>query len=121
MRTTWNSFGACADLAQIEWVAAGGYGFVEHGDDVLRGDVGLDAMDGGEDVAAAGGEVLDAAADFGPDVAGGAAGEDPTGVDGAAEGEAVAEFALEAGGVAHGAGGNMNGIEEVDTGLDEVV
>jgi hypothetical protein len=97
-----------------------GADFLAHRDDVFGRHVGLDAMDGGRDVSAAGRQVPDPTPDFVPDLLRRAVGQDPLRVDRAAERQPIAELLLQPRRVPHHAGRDLHGIEQVHADLDQV-
>ncbi len=87
--------------------------------DILGRHVGLDIVDGSEDVAAVGGESFDIAPCFFGDLLWCSVGEGGLRVTGTApEDELVTELAFEDGGV-HADGAGLNGIQAIDTHLDD--
>ncbi len=93
---------------------------VEHGDNVLRGNVGHEVVDRVEDVAAAGGEDLQTVQHVPAYLRRGGVVEDGAGVRaGTPEGDLRTEFALEGGGIHIGAVG-LYRVDNVIADLDEI-
>lgn len=93
---------------------------VDHGEDVLSGDVVHHGVDGTEHVAAAFAQDADDALDLVADLLRGAEGQDLQGVDGAAEDDVLAKLGLERLQVRHLARRGLDRVEDIHAHLDEV-